>query len=334
MPEEVNNITKPAGVPSTNTMDDFVVHVMPREFYGDAAKMHQTPEAKPMPTAPVGAPKPAPVPIPASVRAGSVVKTAVAGPVPPTPKKRSKKSLIILVVGVVVLAVIGGGAYFYRSSLPSGQVPVVVTPEPPVVEPPVVEPPSVTTPQPGVDTDSDGLTDAEERLYGTDFRNPDTDGDSFLDGNEVFHRFDPLGFAPSTLLDTGSVDVFTSLNLTPGFDVYYPMAWPNPSAGIETVTGAVFATDSTARMLVDVQRKAEGQTFQDWYAATVVNLTGTLTPSETKEGYTTYRRSDAFVSYIDTPTHVFVFTYNLGTELRIEYLQTFEMMINSFHALP
>ncbi len=37
----------------------------------------------------------------------------------------------------------------------------------------------------GIDTDTDGLTDAEEATLGTDPNNPDTDGDGLLDGTEV-----------------------------------------------------------------------------------------------------------------------------------------------------
>lgn len=44
-----------------------------------------------------------------------------------------------------------------------------------------------------VDTDADGLTDADEvNVYGTSPVNPDTDGDGFADGLEVEGGFDPL----------------------------------------------------------------------------------------------------------------------------------------------
>jgi hypothetical protein len=43
-----------------------------------------------------------------------------------------------------------------------------------------------------VDTDGDGLGDADEAARGTDPRNPDTDGDGLRDGFEVRHGFDPL----------------------------------------------------------------------------------------------------------------------------------------------
>jgi hypothetical protein len=44
-----------------------------------------------------------------------------------------------------------------------------------------------------LDQDGDGLTDAEEVVYGTDPENPDSDNDGYLDGTEVFHGYNPLG---------------------------------------------------------------------------------------------------------------------------------------------
>lgn len=43
-----------------------------------------------------------------------------------------------------------------------------------------------------LDTDNDGLTDEQEEIYGTDRINPDTDGDGYLDGEEVENGFNPL----------------------------------------------------------------------------------------------------------------------------------------------
>ena len=45
----------------------------------------------------------------------------------------------------------------------------------------------------GIDSDNDGLTNADEVVYGTDINNPDTDSDSLSDGDEV-HTYltDPL----------------------------------------------------------------------------------------------------------------------------------------------
>jgi len=50
------------------------------------------------------------------------------------------------------------------------------------------------------DIDKDGLCDNEEPLYGTDFLNPDTDGDGFLDGEEIASGHNPTIKGPDDLL--------------------------------------------------------------------------------------------------------------------------------------
>jgi len=58
-------------------------------------------------------------------------------------------------------------------------------------------PPSYPSPPPSpppsaVDSDDDGLTDAQETFYGTDPYNPDTDGDGYTDYMEIKEGTDPL----------------------------------------------------------------------------------------------------------------------------------------------
>ena len=43
------------------------------------------------------------------------------------------------------------------------------------------------------DPDADGLTNAQERQYGTDAAQADTDGDTYKDGEEVRNGFNPKG---------------------------------------------------------------------------------------------------------------------------------------------
>ena len=52
---------------------------------------------------------------------------------------------------------------------------------------------TVTKPDMTLDSDNDGLTDAEEEVYGTDKNNSDTDGDGYTDGAEVQNGYNPLG---------------------------------------------------------------------------------------------------------------------------------------------
>lgn len=65
-----------------------------------------------------------------------------------------------------------------------------------------------------VDSDCDGLTNAEEKLYGTNLDEPDTDGDSYSDGVEIESGYDPLKAAPGDKIieKTTSPEKITSLS--------------------------------------------------------------------------------------------------------------------------
>lgn len=158
--------------------------------------------------------------------------TAVAKEKPtPTPETGSKRkyfiimfvvifALVCILVGMIIFA-------YYKSSGDAGIAPDQLEPEsaggeltepagdefsPYEFEPETMEPSFEEL----MDTDDDGLTDAEEqrlgtdpnsvdsdndglfdreevRVYKTDPTNPDTDGDGYGDGEEVENGFDPVG---------------------------------------------------------------------------------------------------------------------------------------------
>ena len=147
-----------------------------------------------------------------------------------------KKILLIVVIVIVAILAVVGGVFAYRSlsSAPIDDIlnedttPVRTTPTPSTTTPtntvtvptdgsPVDTMPEDKTPPVRVlDSDGDGLSDAEEaaagtssrkpdtdndglfdreevQVYGTDPLNPDTDGDGFIDGEEVSGGYNPNG---------------------------------------------------------------------------------------------------------------------------------------------
>jgi hypothetical protein len=300
-----------------------VIHVMPKDFLGVEAKLRV--ESVPPPVAP--APEPKLV----------VAMAPQAQKVQILPPKRTVP--IWMWILILVLILFAGAAIGYVM-LGKAQTQAVVEPvveevkapvvkeEPKVVEPVVEEP---VEPKLSKDSDSDGLSDIEERMYGTEYRNPDTDSDTFLDGNEVFHRYDPLGVAPSTLLDTGAVKVFSEETLP--FTVYYPTTWKaTPELSKNTVT---FKSSNVASVIVVWSPKDADLTVEDWIVKNVEDVQlKTLQASYTKEGYYTLRSADDLVAYIDLGTSVYVMTYDLATSKEISYTQTFAMMVNSLTVSP
>ena len=52
-----------------------------------------------------------------------------------------------------------------------------------------------------LDSDRDGVSNDEEKQLGSNPNNPDTDGDGFMDGDEIKNGFDPLKFSPGDKRD-------------------------------------------------------------------------------------------------------------------------------------
>ncbi len=120
-----------------------------------------------------------------------------------TPRQGFKKILIIAVSVIIFAGVLGFGGYWVYNNVlkpkplsPMLNINAVPLPQSaaPVPAPEVVAPqPVQSAPQLVVDSDNDGLTDAEEKALGTDPFNPDTDGDGLFDGEEVkVYKTDPL----------------------------------------------------------------------------------------------------------------------------------------------
>lgn len=303
------------------------VFTMPERYrHGAQVTLHQ-PEKK-------EAPKP-----PIEVKTPGVPAPPSAPPRPASTKARRSSTKKIILIGVAALLVLGvGGFFLVRSAPPTVPVPSsaparpVLTP-PTVATKPPVEPP-VETPDttsevfpveivPGVDTDSDGLTDTEEeQVYKTDPRRPDTDSDGFLDGNEVFHRYNPGGTAPGTLLESGLVVEVSGVADGLPFSYLHPATWKR--TGIDTGWELDSGTGEGIRMTTMAKRRS--QTLAEWLSAVDADARPTL--GQTKNGLP-LAQVDQLTAYIDLGDMVFILVYDTGVKARVDYLQTFQMMINS-----
>ncbi len=313
-----------------------LLFTMPPEYrHGGSGKTIHVPSA------------PAPVASPAPVLAVPL-RTS---PVAETLKKPRVVSRPLLIGGIVFMVLLLGGVLGFVF-WPKAPAPVVATPRPaapvprpvtetpaPVPEPvpePVKEPttPFPTATIPGTDTDSDGLTDLEERtIYGTDPRLPDSDADGFLDGNEVFHRYNPNGTAPGTLLESGLVRAFSqaavpALDL-PATRLVYPAGWGTsgtyPEAQFKAVTGETVT-------YVLVKKDAPDQTLLSWKEAH--GSKDAAVPSVTKNGYPTLITENQLSAYVDLGSSIGVLTYSTGIKGTVDYLQSFQMMTNSLEKTP
>ncbi len=186
------------------------------------------PPARAAETARASAGAPPPEPFPTDAERTGVEKQ------PPVFGRRTAVIAAVVMVGAVGIGLAGWWAYAtFSRRLQPGNAPAAVvasptpeaspsalpTQEPTVTAPPPQPGPAVVEPIPGedeLDSDYDGLSDKEEKLYGTDpyatdsdsdgltdrdevkvfTTDPtaaDTDGDGFADGQEVQNGYDPKG---------------------------------------------------------------------------------------------------------------------------------------------
>lgn len=255
----------------------------------------------------------------------------------------TKKGLLIASV-IVVIALFVGGYLLLRSVQKNNEA---VIPEQPIVTETPTETPDTTsttpvdttTPgtdtstnpfppavTPGVDTDSDGLTDIEETtVYSTNPNLPDSDSDGFLDGNEVYHGYNPNGTAPGTLILAGLAQVLQ----IDGFQLLYPAKWLAVPA--QTGVGSVITTSTGENMTMSVSAKDASLTLTDWYQQNITD--GTPSASKSRKGYPMLVAKNQLSSYVDLGTQVVTLIYDTSTKATIDFLQTFQMMVNSVEKL-
>jgi hypothetical protein len=249
----------------------------------------------------------------------------------------------MLIAGAVLLVVLASaGAYVYfslKSVVPSGNVAANNAAKPNVsVNKPAntannaaattnqatTGSPFPNNSQPGRDSDSDGLTDVEEILYRTSSKKPDTDSDGFLDGNEVFHGYDPNAFAPATLAEGG---VVKSFEVADDYSLNFPAVW---TAVPEAKTGSVvFNIPSGETITLSWEKKEAATTLADWFSGTNPGADVKVSTGTTKNNYPYLLTEDQMTYYIDAGVRVATFAYQNTVKASVDYLATFEMMMNS-----
>jgi len=340
-------LDKPAGAPSGAPPSEPVIHVIPEKFYGAATKMRVVAKKEP--------PKPPPGPPPAP------------GAAPPPRPRKSKLMPVLLIVGVVLLLGGGGAAYYFLvlAKKPAQQVavnqnvntapkpvcgdnkcdssessltcPADCGPPKPVCGdnkcdssedfkgcPADCQPPE---PKPGLDSDSDGVTDIEElNVYNTDPYIPDSDRDSFIDLNEILNLFDPAKPRPSMLRDNSGVTLYRNAELA--FELLYPTRWTKRESSDQ---GTIFFTAPSGEFIqVLIEPNAEGESLMDWYLTQSPSVRSSdVQIFKTPGGYDQILSPDRFTAFVASGHRIFVISYNLGAALEIQFKATFSMMVNS-----
>lgn len=178
----------------------------------------------------------------------------------------------------------------------------------------------------GLDSDSDGLTDAAEIILATSTSTPDTDSDLYLDGVELLNLYDPAGLSRLT----ANVNIALYENKTFNYNVLYPRAWPiTVNGGDDSI---MFKTPDNQFFLIIVQPNTGQASIDQWYfdqlGAATINESDRVFGS-TWQGL---KSLDGLTLYLmdAKQKNIFTLAYNPGENNVLEYIDIFKMMIRSF----
>ena len=175
-----------------------------------------------------------------------------------------------------------------------------------------------------VDIDSDGLTDVEEGLYGTDFALSDTDGDGYSDGSEVLNGYDPA--SPNrSLVASGRFTTYQSNQ----FSIAYPAEWRARELTADQQE-VVFQSNTGEFIEVLIISNPSRQSLQQWFVEAYPEAAApTVVTIASRQGLRTVDRQTYFFISPDS-TYVATILYNTGQFAETNFATTFVSMIRSF----
>ncbi len=183
------------------------------------------------------------------------------------------------------------------------------------------------------DTDSDGLTDLEEFLYGTDPTVADTDKDSYRDGAEVLSLFSPRKQGEVRLAQDDKIAIYA--NPIHGYTLLYPGSWAAEPVDDQLQDEVIIATTTDEEYIsVKVDQNLDSRSLLDWYQSQSVagsfskmriqafqNVDMLITPDG----------KSIFVKAVGVPK-VVTFQYESGNKQKLNFLTTFEMIARGLRA--
>lgn len=184
----------------------------------------------------------------------------------------------------------------------------------------------------GSDSDSDGLTDEEEKLYRTDFKDPDTDGDSYSDKEEIINLYSPV-LKGGKLETSGLTNLFT--NPVFKYSLFYPANWV--AQALDAANNTLIFTSATGEFIeVLVLENPKQLTILEWYEEQISPQKDSIlekvkeTAIAGQKGIEIPDLEGQRIVYFSSRDRIYGLIYNYGDKVELNFKTTFEMMKNSF----
>lgn len=273
--------------------------------------------------------------------------------------KGKKTGIIIMAVGFVVILLLVYGVYaylknpaslnFFAAKPSATKVNTPIVPVTPVHAPvipttttstfvmvttteettgtttPASTTPEVITPTQVVDTDADGLSDAEETLLGTDANATDSDGDKYNDLTELIGGYNPAG--NGKLVDNANIKKYT--NATYKYSILYPKVWELDL--VDKGSSVIFTAADQSFVQVVSQINENKSGIKKWYESEF-NQVVAESQLVTYNGWSGIKSLDGLIVYLTDKNlkNIYIISYTPASDQVLSYLNIFEAMMRSF----
>lgn len=191
------------------------------------------------------------------------------------------------------------------------------------------------------DTDSDGLTDIEEPVFGTLTSNSDTDADGFIDGmrtlangkieGEAYSGYCPVK-SGSVKIDDASCGVLrTYTNTTYNYAIWVPKNWLTQATAGDDKTVIITPDIATAEFFqVQVLDNPSQLTAKSYYLSLNPGVDSSMLKDASVNGLDGVMSLDESTVYFVKGTKIYIINYNTDSLTRVNFRTTFSLMFRNF----
>jgi hypothetical protein len=176
------------------------------------------------------------------------------------------------------------------------------------------------------DDDKDGLSNAEEAIFGTDPGKADTDGDGYLDGAEVLNLYDPASAGKIT----ANPHIAVYQDPAAKFSVDYPKIWTTQN--LNSGQSIIFSAADNSFIEIIAMPDTGKMSIKDWYNSMFPDTPATDADVISKNGWQGifHQSRETFYLADAAKNNIYTISYTPVSTNQPDYYHIFLLMINSF----
>ncbi|MEA2064943.1 MAG: hypothetical protein U9O66_01430 [Patescibacteria group bacterium] len=181
-----------------------------------------------------------------------------------------------------------------------------------------------------LDSDKDTMPNIEELIYKTDMHNQDSDGDAYMDGQEVANLYNPLIGDLTKITDSNLVKQY--LNPKYNYTFLYPIVWNIISTNNNRKVSVISPEGEFIEiMLID---NPYGYTAENWYLDQIPMENKHKVEKIWANGFHGVKSLDEMSFYLTlisgNRSFIYSVSYIVGSRTQMSFPSTFQMITRSF----